>query len=67
MRFSLFGEAVDGAQEMEESGLPGFIHVSSQVASLLPEQMWRCAFESKNANGSGDEKKTRTTTYLISL
>merc|ERR1711959_339908 len=35
LRFSLFGEAVDGAEEMEERGSPGFIHVSSHVASLV--------------------------------
>jgi class 3 adenylate cyclase len=63
LRFSLFGEAVDGAEEMEESGSPGFIHVSSRVASLLPEQMWRCAFQSKSRNASAEE----TTSYLISL
>ena len=54
-KFSLLGELVVRAAEMEMRGVPDMVHASCEMADLVPEERW---LEHK-------DKQSRNKTYLL--
>jgi len=71
LRFCLFGDTIDGAHSLEETGLAGAIHASQIVKDLVPGENWVLHRRAKEKNktpkstGKGGNDPTIAQTYLL--
>mmetsp|Transcript_1241 Transcript_1241/g.2223 ORF Transcript_1241/g.2223 Transcript_1241/m.2223 type:complete len:82 (-) Transcript_1241:103-348(-) len=53
LRFSLLGDSVVTAADMEKTGTPDYIHASEDIAELLPGEGWeKCKILDRKERGS---------------